>query len=133
MIQRRGSLSRRFHSKKVSPRVSACSYNIATISYELNVLRKRGPRKMHCVAHSIPIASLQEGGKAPTPTSLPVSINDKSSPSPIPKGKERVTSFSSPDLSISPLSVSSSEEPLVLEFQMHEQLYAGARTQLFCL
>ncbi|KAG9129871.1 hypothetical protein Leryth_007016 [Lithospermum erythrorhizon] len=130
-IQHSGSLSRRFRSRKVSPRVSAVNYNIATISYELNVLRTRGPRRMHCVVHSIPIASLQEGGQAPTPTSLPLSFIDKSFPSPIPKGKERITSFSSTNLSLSPPeSASSSEEPLVLKNKAprwHEQL------QCWCL
>lgn len=62
-------LSRRFHAKRVSPRISACNYNIATVSYELNILRTRGPRRMHCVMHTIPVSSIQEGGTAPTPTS----------------------------------------------------------------
>ncbi|GER24711.1 tubby-like F-box protein [Striga asiatica] len=48
-----GRSSRRF-SKKVSPKVPAGSYNIAQIAYELNILGTRGPRRMHCVMHSIP-------------------------------------------------------------------------------
>ncbi|KAI3704547.1 hypothetical protein L1987_74771 [Smallanthus sonchifolius] len=63
--------SRRFHTKQVSPRLPACNYNIATISYELNVLRTRGPRRMNCSLHYIPISSIQEGGTAPTPKSFP--------------------------------------------------------------
>ncbi|KAI3813540.1 hypothetical protein L1987_18266 [Smallanthus sonchifolius] len=69
--------SQRFHKKQVSPRVSACSYSIATITYELNVLRTRGPRRMNCTMHSIPISSIQEGGTAPTPKSFPHSFDDR--------------------------------------------------------
>lgn len=68
--------SQRFNKKQVSPRVPACSYSIATISYELNVLRTRGPRRMNCMMHSIPISSIQEGGSAPTPKSFPHSFDD---------------------------------------------------------
>ncbi|XP_071701752.1 tubby-like F-box protein 5 isoform X2 [Rutidosis leptorrhynchoides] len=71
--------SQRFHKKQVSPRLPACSYSIATVSYELNVLRTRGPRRMNCVMNSIPIASIQEGGKAPTPKSFPYSFDDNHS------------------------------------------------------
>ncbi|PWA61595.1 F-box domain, cyclin-like protein [Artemisia annua] len=63
--------SRRFHTKQVSPRLPACNYNIATITYELNVLRTRGPRRMNCSMTYIPISSIQEGGTAPTPKSFP--------------------------------------------------------------
>lgn len=71
--------SQRFNKKQVSPKVPACSYSIATISYELNVLRTRGPRRMNCVMHSIPISSIQEGGSAPTPKSFPHSFDDTNS------------------------------------------------------
>ncbi|KAE8706637.1 Tubby-like F-box protein 1 [Hibiscus syriacus] len=57
-----GRLSRRFYSKKVSPKVPTGSYNIAQISYELNVLGTRGPRRMHCIMHSIPTSALDAGG-----------------------------------------------------------------------
>ncbi|PWA47857.1 tubby-like F-box protein 8 [Artemisia annua] len=53
--------SRRF-SRKVSPKVPSGSFNIAQISYELNVLGTRGPRRMHCVMHSIPMSALEPGG-----------------------------------------------------------------------
>lgn len=56
--------SRRF-SKKVSPKVPTGSYNIAQVSYELNVLGTRGPRRMNCVMHSIPVSSLEPGGTVP--------------------------------------------------------------------
>ncbi|KAG6607686.1 Tubby-like F-box protein 8, partial [Cucurbita argyrosperma subsp. sororia] len=57
--------SRRFYSKKVSPKIPSGSYNIAQISYELNVLGTRGPRKMHCTMHSIPVSCLEPGGTVP--------------------------------------------------------------------
>ncbi|XP_062157710.1 tubby-like F-box protein 5 [Alnus glutinosa] len=58
---------RRIYPKQLSPRVSVCNYSVATISYELNVFRTRGPRRMQCTIHSIPISAIQEGGTAPTP------------------------------------------------------------------
>ncbi|XP_022762924.1 tubby-like F-box protein 8 [Durio zibethinus] len=60
-----GRSSRRFYSKKVSPKVPTGSYNIAQISYELNVLGTRGPRRMHCIMHSIPASALDAGGCVP--------------------------------------------------------------------
>lgn len=55
--------SRRF-SRRVSPKVPSGSFNIAQITYELNVLGTRGPRRMHCVMNSIPISALEPGGTA---------------------------------------------------------------------
>lgn len=63
---------RRLHS-------TACNYHTATISYELNVLRTRGPRRMNCDMQTIPFSSIQEGGTAPTPMSLPNSVARTSS------------------------------------------------------
>ncbi|KAD2393038.1 hypothetical protein E3N88_40015 [Mikania micrantha] len=60
-----GRSSRRFYSKKVSPKVPNGNYNIAHITYELNVLGTRGPRKMHCIMHSIPASALEPGGFVP--------------------------------------------------------------------
>ncbi|KAG0488012.1 hypothetical protein HPP92_006564 [Vanilla planifolia] len=57
--------SRRFYSKKVSPKVPTGSYNISQVSYELNVLGTRGPRRMHCVMYSIPATALETGGSVP--------------------------------------------------------------------
>ncbi|XP_038684470.1 tubby-like F-box protein 8 [Tripterygium wilfordii] len=72
-----GRSSRRFYSKKVSPKVPTGSYNIAQISYELNVLGTRGPRRMHCLMHSIPVSSLDVGGSVPgQPELLPRSLED---------------------------------------------------------
>lgn len=111
--------SQRFHKKQVSPKLPACSYSIATISYELNVLRTRGPRRMNCTMNSIPISSIQEGGTAPTPKSFPLS-----SPS-----------FKSIDRSTSSLSTTTTTAPNSLDSLMlknkaprwHEQL------QCWCL
>ncbi|PKA66797.1 Tubby-like F-box protein 8 [Apostasia shenzhenica] len=60
-----GRTSRRFYSKKVSPKVPHGNYNIAQVSYELNVLGTRGPRRMHCIMHSIPASALDAGGIVP--------------------------------------------------------------------
>ncbi|XP_059450521.1 tubby-like F-box protein 8 [Corylus avellana] len=72
-----GRTSRRFYSKKVSPKVPTGSYNIAQLAYELNVLGTRGPRRMHCVMHSIPASALDAGGTVPgQPELLPRSLED---------------------------------------------------------
>ncbi|XP_047311817.1 tubby-like F-box protein 2 [Impatiens glandulifera] len=97
--------------KKLPPRSHPTSSNkIATVSYEFNLLRTRGPRRMQCVINSIPISSIQEGGIAPTPTSLSDhDLNDDEK---------------------KPSSSSSSEEPLMLRNKLprwHEQL------QCWCL
>ncbi|XP_010911991.1 tubby-like F-box protein 8 isoform X1 [Elaeis guineensis] len=60
-----GRTSRRFYSKKVSPKVPSGSYNIAQVTYELNVLGTRGPRRMHCIMYSIPASALEPGGTVP--------------------------------------------------------------------
>nr|KYP66777.1 Tubby-like F-box protein 2 [Cajanus cajan] len=64
-----------------------CNHVVSTIAYELNVLRARGPRRMHCTMNSIPVSAIQEGGNAPTPTSFPQIIDEPFSPSPTLKGK----------------------------------------------
>ena len=72
-----GRSSRRFYSKKVSPKVPTGSYNIAQVTYELNVLGTRGPRRMHCMMHSIPASALDAGGSVPgQPELLPRSLED---------------------------------------------------------
>ncbi|KAE9599354.1 hypothetical protein Lal_00043993 [Lupinus albus] len=72
-----GRTSRRFYSKKVSPKVPPGSYNIAQVTYELNVLGTRGPRKMHCIMHSIPASALDAGGTVPGQAELlPRSLED---------------------------------------------------------
>nr|XP_043624332.1 tubby-like F-box protein 8 isoform X2 [Erigeron canadensis] len=65
LVQAPGRSSRRFYSKKVSPKVPNGNYSIAHITYELNVLGTRGPRRMHCIMHSIPNSALEPGGSVP--------------------------------------------------------------------
>jgi len=65
IVPQAGRTSRRFNSKKVSPKVPTGSYNIAQVTYELNVLGTRGPRRMHCVMHSIPASAVEPGGIVP--------------------------------------------------------------------
>ena len=57
---------------RVSPWVTSSthSYSMASILYELNVLRTRGPRRMQCIMNTIPVSSIQEGGQIHTPTEL---------------------------------------------------------------
>ncbi|MBA0831988.1 hypothetical protein Goarm_016407 [Gossypium armourianum] len=62
--------TRLINMKQVSPRVPAGNYPVAHISYELNVLGSRGPRRMHCVMDAIPASSIEPGGVAPTQTEL---------------------------------------------------------------
>ncbi|CAD5314705.1 unnamed protein product [Arabidopsis thaliana] len=57
--------SRSFNSKKVSPKVPSGSYNIAQVTYELNLLGTRGPRRMNCIMHSIPSLALEPGVTVP--------------------------------------------------------------------
>lgn len=58
---------RRVGSKQILPRLPAGSYNVAQIAYELNVLGSKGPRRMHCTMHAIPVSAMDPGGHAPTP------------------------------------------------------------------
>ncbi|CAI9754419.1 unnamed protein product [Fraxinus pennsylvanica] len=67
----------RFYSKKVSPKVPSGSHNIAQVTYELNVLGSRGPRRMRCIMHSIPTSALEPGGTVPgQPELAPCSLED---------------------------------------------------------
>lgn len=121
---------RRIHSKQVSPRVPAGNYNVATISYELNVLRTRGPRRMQCTMHSIPISSIQEGGAAPTPTEFTNCLDSQSSPMSVSKGKKPLVELNSTNLAESSELDPCSRDPLVLKNKAprwHEQL------QCWCL
>lgn len=71
-----GRSSRRFYSKKVSPKVPSGSYGIAHVSYELNMLGTRGPRRMRCTMHSIPSSALEPNGFVPCHSELPTSLED---------------------------------------------------------
>ncbi|XP_051207502.1 tubby-like F-box protein 7 [Lolium perenne] len=57
--------SRRFSSRKVSPKVPTGSFPIAQVNYELNVLGTRGPRRMQCTMHSIPTTAVDPDGIVP--------------------------------------------------------------------
>ncbi|MCD7450043.1 Tubby-like F-box protein 8 [Datura stramonium] len=88
--------SRRFYSKKVSPKVPTGSYNIAQVSYELNVLGTRGPRRMNCVMHSIPVSALEPGGTVPgQPELLPPNLEDSFRSMSFSKSIDASTEFSS--------------------------------------
>ncbi|CAI9289227.1 unnamed protein product [Lactuca saligna] len=63
-------------STQVSPRVPAGSYPVAHISYELNMLGSRGPRRMQCIMDPIPSSSIEAGGVAPTQTEFPLSSGE---------------------------------------------------------
>ncbi|PIN16043.1 Tub family protein [Handroanthus impetiginosus] len=65
-------------SKQVAPKVPAGNYPVAHISYELNVLGARGPRRMHCVMDAIPATAIKPGGVAPTQTYFPLTCVDSS-------------------------------------------------------
>ncbi|KAK7817397.1 tubby-like F-box protein 3 [Quercus suber] len=60
--------STRLINRQVTPKVPPGNYSIAHISYELNVLGSRGPRRMHCVMDAIPNSAVEPGGVAPTQT-----------------------------------------------------------------
>ncbi|MBA0747163.1 hypothetical protein Gogos_004093 [Gossypium gossypioides] len=70
---------RKTHPGKVAPRVTTSNNNTAKISYELNILRTRGPRRMQCIMNSIPVSAI-EGGTAPTPTAFTNCLDEHSSP-----------------------------------------------------
>ncbi|XP_076923586.1 tubby-like F-box protein 3 [Bidens hawaiensis] len=62
--------------KRVSPRVPAGDYPVSNISYELNVLGSRGPRRMQCIMNAIPASAMDPEGVAPTQTEFLVSNVD---------------------------------------------------------
>ncbi|CAI0392301.1 unnamed protein product [Linum tenue] len=61
---RRTSRSR-FHSRQPSTRTPSSSYRIGTVNYELNVLRTRGPRRMHCVMNCSDVSSTNSPSESP--------------------------------------------------------------------
>ncbi|XP_044470588.1 tubby-like F-box protein 5 [Mangifera indica] len=129
-IQPTNCMSHRFHSKQVSPRVPAYNYRIGAISYKLNVLRARGPRRMNCIMNSIPSSSIEEGGTAPTPSSFPQSLKEHISSFPGLKEKEPVIHNRAQGLPVSRGLTMGSVKPLVLKNKAprwHEQL------QCWCL
>ncbi|KAL2535580.1 Tubby-like F-box protein 3 [Forsythia ovata] len=54
--------------KQVSPRVPSGNYPVAHISYEMNILGTRGPRRMQCVMDAIPGSAIESGGVVPVQT-----------------------------------------------------------------
>ncbi|KAJ4787796.1 Tubby-like F-box protein [Rhynchospora pubera] len=48
--------TRRFGSKRISPQVPSANYETGYIHYKFNLLKSRGPRRMHCTLQS-PISS----------------------------------------------------------------------------
>ncbi|KAF5749210.1 tubby-like F-box protein 8 [Tripterygium wilfordii] len=88
--------SHRFYPKKVSPKVPTGSYNIAQVTYELNVLGTRGPRKMHCIMHSVPAKALEPGGFVPGQAELlPRNLEDSFRSISFSKSIDNSTEFSS--------------------------------------
>ncbi|KAL2511922.1 Tubby-like F-box protein 10 [Abeliophyllum distichum] len=95
-IPQPGKTSRRFNSKKVSPKVPTGTYNIAQITYELNVLGTRGPRRMNCIMHSIPASALDPGGVVPgQPELMPRTLEDSFRSISFSKSFDHSTEFSS--------------------------------------
>uniref|UniRef100_A0A7N0TX03 Tubby-like F-box protein n=1 Tax=Kalanchoe fedtschenkoi TaxID=63787 RepID=A0A7N0TX03_KALFE len=91
-----GRTSRRFLSKKVSPKVPTGSYNISQVTYELNVLGTRGPRRMNCIMHSIPASALEVGGSVPgQPQLMPRYLEDSFGSVSFSKSLDCSTDFSS--------------------------------------
>ncbi|KAH0463361.1 hypothetical protein IEQ34_007943 [Dendrobium chrysotoxum] len=43
-----GRSGRRFASKQISPQVPAANFKIGYVSYKFNLLKTKGPRRMHC-------------------------------------------------------------------------------------
>lgn len=121
---------RKCHSKQVSPRVPSCNYNIGSISYELNVIRTRGPRKLQCWMYSIPVSSIQEGGTVPTPMSSPYSFKEQLYSLSNSKANESTPNFSCTSSPDSSRSIQGVTRPLHLKNKSprwHEQL------QCWCL
>ncbi|XP_076899650.1 tubby-like F-box protein 6 [Bidens hawaiensis] len=58
----------KFRIKKVSCGVlPLVKSKVVSISYELNFLRTKGPRRMHCTMNTIPSSAMQKDRSAPTP------------------------------------------------------------------
>ncbi|XP_058105200.1 tubby-like F-box protein 8 [Magnolia sinica] len=135
-----GRSSRRFYSRKVSPKLPSGSYGIAHIAYELNMLGTRGPRRMRCTMHSIPASALESDGIVPSYSNFPRSLDDSFSGISLSQSLDHIAgdlkSVSSSRFSGSTrftevlVDVFGKEEPLILKNKpprWHEQL------QCWCL
>ncbi|KAI8574657.1 hypothetical protein RHMOL_Rhmol01G0371100 [Rhododendron molle] len=92
--------TRRIGMRRVSPKFPAGNYTVAHISYELNVLGSRGPRRMHCVMDAIPASAVKPGGVAPTQTEFMLSSPDSFPSLPFFRSKStRMENFQSGPLS----------------------------------
>ncbi|KAK4429270.1 Tubby-like F-box protein 5 [Sesamum alatum] len=129
-IQSHGWSRKRISAKKVAPRLPICNYNVATVAYELNVLRTRGPRRMNCTMHTIPISAIQEGGTAPTPATFSHGLDEDLSPLAAPDGRKEKHVFNCIFQAKSKDLTGKTSEPLILKNKIprwHEQL------QCWCL
>ncbi|XVF63831.1 hypothetical protein PTKIN_Ptkin09bG0118200 [Pterospermum kingtungense] len=127
-VQSSLQLRQKTHLKQVPPRLPVSNYNTANITYELNVLRTRGPRRMQCTMHTIPISAIEEGGTAPTPVAFTNCLDVDSSTLLDSEGKRSRVGFNSACSGKALKSVESA--PLVLKNKAprwHEQL------QCWCL
>ncbi|KAJ3704402.1 hypothetical protein LUZ61_008107 [Rhynchospora tenuis] len=52
---------RRFGSKRISPNPSVGNFEVGQISYKFNILKSRGPRRIHSTLQTSPQASREEG------------------------------------------------------------------------
>ncbi|KAL0360347.1 UNVERIFIED_CONTAM: Tubby-like F-box protein 8 [Sesamum radiatum] len=110
-------------------------HNSSEVTYELNVLGTRGPRRMHCIMHSIPSSSLEPGGTVPgQPELLPRPLEDSFRSISFSKSIENSAEFSSARFSdtVGPREEDDGgkDKPLVLKNKpprWHEQL------QCWCL
>ncbi|XP_047946749.1 tubby-like F-box protein 6 [Salvia hispanica] len=112
-------------SKQILPKPPAGNYTVAHISYELNGLGSRCPRRMHCVIDTIPVSAIKPGGVALTQTYLPLTSIDSSPALPF----FRLNSNSS-NKSLSGSVSNHADAPLILRNKAprwHEQL------QCWCL
>nr|XP_043609674.1 tubby-like F-box protein 3 [Erigeron canadensis] len=112
--------------KRVSPRVPAGNYPVSNISYELNVLGSRGPRRMQCVMNAIPESAMGPGGTAPTQTEFLLNHVDSFSSLPFFRSKSARIDNSQPGSSLA----AQKESMLILKNKAprwHEQL------QCWCL
>ncbi|XP_057793814.1 tubby-like F-box protein 5 isoform X2 [Salvia miltiorrhiza] len=130
LIQSHGWSWKRISAEKVAPRIPICNFNVATIAYELNVLRTRGPRRMQCTMHMIPVSSTQKGGSAPTPATFSYGLDETFSPLTASEVRKEDSASDVPIRGKSKQLNSSIDEPLILKNKTprwHEQL------QCWCL